>query len=113
MSRYFRKLHERQSPPGLEWEILRRLPKAMLAGTLAALSPSLIVRLWPAADTGAAAAKRILSMDIFVFATLLTFWTAIFTISIGCVVVYIMKGPAYVADAYPVEDAPRPARRSD
>jgi hypothetical protein len=31
------------------------------------------------------------------------------TVAIGCVVVWVMKGPAYVADAYPVSHANRPA----
>jgi hypothetical protein len=109
MSRFFRRLHGRQEPPGLELEILKRMPKALAAGTLVPLALSVLVRILPAAEPGLAASKRILSTDIFVFATLLTFWTAVLTVSIGCVVVYIMKGPAYVADAYPLEDASRPA----
>lgn len=32
------------------------------------------------------------------------FWSTLaFTVAIGCVIVWIMKGPAYVADAYPPE----------
>lgn len=108
MSKYFRRLHGRQEPPGLELEILRRMPKALLAGTLVPLALCVLVRILPAAEPGLAGSKRILSTDIFVFATVLTFWTAVLTVSIGCVVVYIMKGPAYVADAYPLEDASRP-----
>jgi hypothetical protein len=29
-------------------------------------------------------------------------WTLVFTVAIGCVIVVLMKGPAYVADAYPL-----------
>ena len=32
------------------------------------------------------------------------------TVAIGCVVVHIMKGPAYVADGLPVSHADRPKR---
>jgi len=31
------------------------------------------------------------------------------TVAIGCVIVTIMKGPAYVADAYPVSHRDQPA----
>jgi hypothetical protein len=45
-------------------------------------------------------------IDYVSIATGLTFLTAILTVSIGCILVKIMKGPAYVADAYPLPDAP-------
>ena len=32
---------------------------------------------------------------------LLLHWTLLFTLAIGCVIVMLMKGPAYVADPYP------------
>jgi hypothetical protein len=28
-------------------------------------------------------------------------WTLVLTVAIGCVIVIVMKGPAYVADGYP------------
>jgi hypothetical protein len=31
-------------------------------------------------------------------------WTLVLTVAIGCVIVMLMKGPAYVADAYPMQD---------
>jgi hypothetical protein len=39
-----------------------------------------------------------------------TVWTAVLTIAIGCFVVVVMKGPAYVADRYPLQDADEPAQ---
>ena len=35
-------------------------------------------------------------------------WTLVLTLAIGCAVVIVMKGPAFVADAYPPpgRDAP-------
>lgn len=107
MSRYLKRLHDRCEPPGLEWAILRRLPMALLLGTLIPAGLSVLVRLLPPAeDTDPA--KAVLSVDIFSFAAAITIWTAVFTVAIGCVVVAIMKGPAYVADAYPVAHANRP-----
>ena len=40
----------------------------------------------------------------------ITAWTAVFTIAIGCTIVMLMKGPAYVADRYPLSDADEPRR---
>lgn len=120
MNKFFKRLHDRCEPPGLEWEILRRLPKVLLFGTLIPVSLSIIARVVPIAD-GVEPDKAVLNVDIFSFATALTFWIAVLTVAIGCVVVAIMKGPAYVADPYPVAHANRPennresgsAQRSD
>jgi hypothetical protein len=35
-------------------------------------------------------------------------WTAVLTIAIGCVVVIVMKGPAYVADGLAVSHSDQP-----
>jgi hypothetical protein len=76
-------------------------------GTLAVLALPVIVRLWPARP-GVDAAKHIRSVDIFAIAAEVTLITAALTVAIGCVVVHIMKGPAYVADALDVEHADKP-----
>ena len=36
-------------------------------------------------------------------------WTMVLTVAIGCAIVMVMKGPGYVADAYPLshQDQPR------
>lgn len=101
------KIHGRKTPPGLEVKILRMLPRVTLLGTLTILAMPVIVRFWPV-QPGIDAAKHIKSVDIFAIATEITLLTAVFTIAIGCVVVHIMKGPAYVADAMPVSHADRP-----
>jgi hypothetical protein len=36
------------------------------------------------------------------------YWTIVFTVVLGCLIVMIAKGPAYVADAYPLPDADAP-----
>ena len=107
VNRFFKRLHDRCEPPGLERRILRQLPKALLIGTLIPIGLSVIVRVLPPAEN-VDPDKAILNVDIFSFATVLTFWTAVFTVAIGCVVVIIMKGPGYVADAYPVAHASQP-----
>lgn len=103
-----KKLHGRLSPPGLELRILRLLPRISVAGVLLLAALSVLARMSPA-EPGAAALKQIRTVDFFAIATGITFLTAVVTVAIGCIIVHIMKGPAYVADAYPVEHADRPA----
>ena len=104
------KLYGRKTPPGMETTILRRMPLIFVATTLITASLSLLVRLFPNQETGLAASKHIETVDIFVIATVVTLWTALFTVTIGCVLVHIMKGPAYVADAYTLDSRDTPVR---
>ena len=104
----FTRLHGRRVPPGLEWRILRRLPRITLVGSLIPVALSVLARVLPV-EPGINTAKYIKSVDIFAIATTISFLAAVLTIAIGCVVVYIMKGPAYVADAYPLQHSDRPA----
>ena len=106
----FKRLHNRCEPPGLELAILRKLPIALLIGSLIPVAMAVLVRVI-AHPAGVDVEKRILSVDIFAIATAVTFWTAVFTVAIGCVVVFVLKGPAYVADAYPINDSPHPRRK--
>ena len=106
--KFFRKLHGRRTPHGMEVRILRRLPRIAVVGSLLPLALSVLVRILPS-ETGVDRAKHIKSVDIFAIATEVTFLTAIFTVAIGCVVVHIMKGPAYIADSYPVHHSDKPA----
>jgi hypothetical protein len=104
----FTKLHGRRVPPGLEWRILRRLPHITLAGSLIPVALAVLVRVLPP-EPGVDIAKHVKTVDIFAIATAITFFTGILTVAIGCIVVYIMKGPAYVADAYPLQHSDYPA----
>ena len=94
--------------PGLEWTLLRKLPSVLLLGTLLPLVISIANRLLPPEGSAVQVAKHLKLVDILAIATVVTVWTAVFTVAIGCVVVVLMKGPAYVADAYQLEDAEHP-----
>ncbi len=98
----------RREPPGLEWQILRRLPTILLIGTVIPLVWYLSAAVFPPPAGTDSAEKYLSGVAIAVIATVLTFWTAVFTVAIGCTVVWIMKGPAYVADSYPLSDAEAP-----
>jgi len=91
-----------REPLGLEWSILRYTPKLKVYGTSAFLillailqygiEPSGSSRLW----------------ELYLIAELIFFWTILFTAALCAFIVYLMKGPAFVADAYYLEDSDFP-----
>ena len=107
----FRKLHDRVEPPGFETKLLRAMPFAAVASLVLPLFVAFAARSYANIAHVENAAKLIKSWDIFAWSVGATLLTAVLTITIGAVVVWIMKGPAYVADAYPVSHAQRPAPR--
>lgn len=104
----FRILHERRTPPGLECKLLKKMHWAVLAATLAPLLLAVSARVFSNDPYAPGAAKALASVDIFCIAVAITLCTAIFTVAIGCVVVHIMKGPAYLADSLEVEPKKNP-----
>lgn len=96
----------RREPPGLEWTILRRLPVFVLAGTMVPVLFALAAQWWPPALDPVATAKHLTQARFLAIGAVITAWTAAFTVAIGCVTVVLMKGPAYVADAYELQDDP-------
>ncbi len=97
-----------RTPPGLERELLRVLPRIFILGTIALALPSAAARLIPWAEDAADAAAVIQRVDILALGALFVHWTAVVTVAIGALVVVIMKGPVRVADSYPINDANRP-----
>lgn len=100
-----------RAAPGQEWVILKKLPMAMLAGTLIPLAISFANRAFPPAGMAAEIQKYTTMVDILSIATAVTIWAAVLAVAIGCFVVVVMKGPAYVADAYELDDSERPGPR--
>lgn len=111
--KFLNKITGRVEPPGLEWRILKLLPRAFLIGTALPIVIALLARLLIDDGSSAEIAKQIRSVDIFCIAALITIWTAIVTVGIGSFVVFIMKGPSYGADSYPISHADRPQRGRD
>jgi hypothetical protein len=105
--RYLTKINENRSAPGWERTIWRLLPGALVISVLAPASVALAARLL--IDAGPGAGKSIATIDITAIAVAITAITAILTVAIGCVVVYIMKGPGYVADGFELNDRDEPA----
>lgn len=98
----------RKAPAGLERKILRLIPKVFLVGTVVILLPSAISRVWTMADAPWVISKFITTIDIYAFGLLTVLWTGLFTVGVGALTVMVMKGPAYVADAYPLPDSDKP-----
>ncbi len=96
------------TPPGRERTVLRLLPRILLLGTLLLAIPSFAVRLLPLQGSEADIAARIGSVDIHAISLVVLHWSVLFTVAIAAFIVMVMKGPAYVADAYPVEDSEFP-----
>jgi len=108
--KFLRKVERRREPPGLEWQILRKLPQMSLVASAMPLLLAILARLTINEGAPGEIAKQIRSVDIFCIASLLTIWTAVLTVAIGCIVVFIMKGPTYAADSYEVSHSDRPGR---
>jgi len=110
--KYLKKLPDSvREVSGLEWTVLKKLPLTVLLGTLFPLVMSLANRFFPPEGTASQIAKHIKSVDITAIATVVTVWTAVLTVAIACFVVMMMKGHAYVADAYELRDSDRPESR--
>ena len=97
-----------RAPAGLEWALIRRLPLVVVAGTAIPLLCLLAVRLAAAWASNDAAAKLAMTLEIALVSVTVFYWTTVFTGALGCLIVMIAKGPAYVADAYPLPDADAP-----
>jgi hypothetical protein len=97
-----------QTPYGLEWRLLRLMPTVCLAGTLLPALLALAARFWIAADNAAELARDIQLFDFVMIGLVIFIWTLAVTVSIGCVIVWLMKGPAYVADGFEVSHSDAP-----
>jgi hypothetical protein len=93
----------RRSDPGLEQRIWRRLPAILLWGTLLPLGLAGVNHaLAPAVSESGAYSGAVLLWDYTLFGVVVLHWTLLLTLALGCFIVRVMKGPAYVADAYPL-----------
>jgi len=90
-----------RTPAGKERVVLRQLPKVFLLGTLLLAVPSLLARLIASPED----ALAVMTTDIYVIGLIILHWTIVFTVGIAAFIIMMMKGPAYVADAYPLQEA--------
>jgi hypothetical protein len=95
------------APPGLERKVLRVLPAVLALGTLL---PAAYVLLLHLLSFGASEEfVRSVQMTCYaVVGAILLNWMIVMQIALLCVIVVLMKGHAYVADAYALPDSPAP-----
>ena len=97
-----------QTPAGRERDVLRWLPRVLVFGTLLLALPSLAMRIFFGEGDAVEAWTHLQMVDILALGIVVLHWTAVLTVAIAAFIVMVMKGPAYVADAYPVEDSEAP-----
>lgn len=98
----------RRTPYGKEVKILKLIPRAFFWSTLIIGIFVAVGHLLPPDGSQQDVYKHLDMINILGIAFLITAWTAIFTVAVGAFVVYIMKGPAYVADPLEVVDSDKP-----
>jgi hypothetical protein len=107
-----RKLHDHRYPPGLERKILLKIPKYLLGSIIIPLFMVIFVRLPPVeslfTSTAEEALKLHTTIDFLSIAIFVAVLPVILALFIGCIIVILMKGPAYIADAYDVDDTDDP-----
>jgi hypothetical protein len=107
---YFNKLTGFQrSPAGLEWKIWKKLHIILAVGTALPLLASAGAYVLDGLDAATQNARAVEQFFYVMLGLVMLHWTLVLTLAIGCVIVMLMKGPAYVADAYPMEEPPRDA----
>lgn len=91
-----------RSPHGLEWVICKRLPAVLGWGTaLPLLVAGLLWLASPDQPNGSPEDAASLLLIYQLVGLVVLHWTLVLTVAIGCAIVMLMKGPAYVADPYP------------
>ena len=94
--RYFNKLPGFiKTPSGFEWVLLRKLP--LISGICSAIPTAIIFFIYFSNQTPDPEQLKTIYMCLGILFSVFFFAGAA---AIGCIVVMIMKGPAYVADPY-------------
>lgn len=90
-----------RSAPGLEQRIWVRLPAILLWGTVL---PLMLVGLdWAITSAGAQSDSSAQLLRAYTMVGVVVLHASlVLTLGLGCFIVKVMKGPAYVADAYPL-----------
>ena len=112
-----KKLSNHRSPPGLERSILRKMPKYLLASICIPLFMMVFIRLAPVEALFMSPAQDVdklhTTIDFLSIAMFVSVLPILLTVIIACIIVVLMKGPAYVADAYKLDDADKPDNENE
>jgi hypothetical protein len=97
-----------RTPYGFELRLLRMLPSVLLAGTVLPAGLAGLARFFYSRGDALDLERQIQTFDFAMVGLVILIWTVVFTLAIGCVIVWLMKGPAYVADGYEVSHSDKP-----
>ena len=84
------------------------MPAVCTVGTLLPVLMALAARFLMTERGAAELARRIQMFDFLMIGVVIFIWTLSLTETIGCVIVWLMKGPAYVADGFEVSHSDWP-----
>ncbi len=98
-----------RTPYGAELRLLRLIPSMVVAGTLLPALTAIAYRWFVTEGNAAELARSVQLFDIYMVALVIFIWTLILTLGIFCTIVWLMKGPAYVADGFEVSHRDTPA----
>ncbi len=99
-----------RAPAGLEWKLMKKLPKLTLIGLLGLVAVWGIAQVWPFEGDPEKIAHMLRTFNYVLIGLAVFHVTMVLTVALGCFIVMIMKGPQYTSDSYPVQDAERPKR---
>ena len=97
-----------RSAPGLEWRILRIMPTVFFFFFVLPALMAFAGRYFITAKTAEALAREIQKLDYMMLGLGLYIWSLSILVTMGCVIVWMMKGPTYVADGYDVSHSDKP-----
>ena len=97
-----------RTPYGFEVRLLRMMPAALFGGVVLPAGMSGLARLVFNQGTASEIEHKLQTFDFVMVGLTIFIWTAVLTVTIGCIIVWLMKGPAYVADGYNVSHSDKP-----
>ncbi len=80
--------------------MLRALPLLLAVGTIAPLFAAWVVRVLTSDEPAVAIMRQARLFEFVMFGWALFNVALLATVAVACVIVWLMKGPAYVADGY-------------
>jgi hypothetical protein len=97
-----------QTAAGWEWTIFKWLPAALVGGLGAIGLVAAVFHWFPSAGSVGQVDKLLSGVNILATAFAILHANIIFTVAIGCIVVMLMKEPAYLAYGFDLVDSDSP-----
>ncbi len=102
-----------KSTPGLERKVLRSMPYAFLTIIFLCGLPSVMVRWMEWQGSERSVEAFIGRVDMMALGVFFTLFNVAVMVTIGAILITLMKGPGYVADGYKLIDSESPEKLID